>query len=385
MRSKPQDIAGWLAALDQPAADRDYKPGHERMQALLAQLPLRRPALRIRIAGTNGKGSTAHMLAAALTKAGLKTGLFTSPHIHRFNERIRIDGRPIDDTDLLAVLERIVPPALEIGASYFETATALALAHFSQAGVDVEVLEAGVGARLDTTTAIPADMALITPIGLDHQSWLGETLDAIAAEKAYAADGCAMVLAAEQDATVAAILRQHAPDIRFVAPDPSLMPATPGRHQQQNGALALAAIDELCQRGRTNIAPATARQAVEQVRISGRLQHCRHGSCDIWLDAAHNRHAVEALLPTLPALADPFDAICVFTREDRSLADSIDLLRPYTRALVGSAGHVDRCYAHAAEALATECARHPKGKLLLLGSFTTVDAALTWLQAETKA
>jgi dihydrofolate synthase/folylpolyglutamate synthase len=381
LRSKPQSIDAWLAALDAPTADRDYKPGHERVAALLSRLPLRRPALRIRIAGTNGKGSTAHMLAAALKAAGLKTGLFTSPHIHHFNERIAIDGMPVDDATLLALLERVVPAALEIGASYFETATALALLHFSESGVDAEVLEAGVGARLDATTAIEADMALITPIGLDHLAWLGDTLASVTREKAHVADGCATVLSAAQEDEVAALLECHAPGIRFIAPDRSLKPVMAGAHQQQNGALALAAIDTLCAQGRLAIATDAARLAIEKAVAPGRLQHVKWGHCDIWLDAAHNRHAIEALLPSLPGLADPFDAICVFTREDRSLDDCVELLRPHTRAIVGAAHGVDRSYANAAEALAAESTRHPQAKLLLLGSFTTVDAALSWLKA----
>jgi len=94
---KSSSIEAWLSGLGAPAADRDYKPGHERMQALLKSMHLTRPNLRIRIAGTNGKGSTATMLAAALESCGLKVGLYTSPHIHRFNERIRISGNPVSD------------------------------------------------------------------------------------------------------------------------------------------------------------------------------------------------------------------------------------------------------------------------------------------------
>jgi len=175
---KPETIDQWLEQLGQPAADRDYKPGHERMHDLLAPLAetnqLKQPKLRIRIAGTNGKGSTAFMLANALQACGLKVGLYTSPHILQFNERIRINGEPVSDTALLQGIEQLMPRALEIGASYFETATALALKQFSDLEVDVEILEAGVGARLDATTAVEADVALITPIGLDHQGWLGE-------------------------------------------------------------------------------------------------------------------------------------------------------------------------------------------------------------------
>ncbi|MDX8398072.1 MAG: bifunctional folylpolyglutamate synthase/dihydrofolate synthase, partial [Mariprofundaceae bacterium] len=191
---KPQSIDSWLAQLGQPNADRDYKPGHERMLDLLKPLTCTRPKLRIRIAGTNGKGSTAFMLAAGLQAAGLKVGLYSSPHVLSFNERIRINGAEISDQALLTLLTGIMPIALDVGASYFEVATALALQHFSQTEVDVEILEAGVGARLDATTAVTADMALITPIGLDHEAWLGNTILQVAQEKSYALKGCRWAL-----------------------------------------------------------------------------------------------------------------------------------------------------------------------------------------------
>ena len=102
--NKPETIESWLEQLGQPSADRDYKPGHARMHDLLAPLKLKRPKLRIRIAGTNGKGSTAFMLAAALQACDLKVGLYTSPHIHQFNERIRINGESISNDALLSLL-----------------------------------------------------------------------------------------------------------------------------------------------------------------------------------------------------------------------------------------------------------------------------------------
>ncbi|MDX8405348.1 MAG: bifunctional folylpolyglutamate synthase/dihydrofolate synthase, partial [Mariprofundus sp.] len=155
------------------------------MQAVIAATALHRPQLRIRVAGTNGKGSTASMLAAALQSSGLSVGLYTSPHLLCFNERIRLQGVPVADDVLYGAMQRLMPIALQAGASYFETATALALDIFANAGVDVEILEAGVGARLDATTAVAADMALLTPIGLDHQAWLGDSVAAVASEKAY--------------------------------------------------------------------------------------------------------------------------------------------------------------------------------------------------------
>ncbi|MDQ6960194.1 MAG: bifunctional folylpolyglutamate synthase/dihydrofolate synthase [Mariprofundaceae bacterium] len=372
-----------LSRLGSPAADRDYRPGHQRVHALLAEMNLNRPRLRIRIAGTNGKGSTAFMLAHALQTAGLAVGIYTSPHIHTFNERIRINGQPVADTDIIPVLESMVATAIRIGASYFEVATALALSLFSMARVDVEILEAGVGARMDATTAIPADMALITPIALDHQAWLGETLAAIADEKAYAMQDCRWVISAPQADDVTEILLKHRPDIEFVSNEEGLPPLKmAGNHQHDNALLAYAAIRCLCGEGGVAADLRTMMRAIADTEVPGRLQHIRWNRGHIWLDAAHNMHAVQALLPSLPALADPFDAILVFTREDRDLTDVLPLLRPFTRRLVtqnNQAGCCDAHYDDLPDALEAEVTGRSDGSFLVLGSFTSVAAAEDWI------
>jgi len=370
---KPQNIADWLNQLGQPSADRDYKPGHERMLALLEPLHCTRPSLRIRIAGTNGKGSTAFMLSAGLQAAGLKVGLYTSPHILQFNERIRIDGTPISDNDLHALLKTIMPIALDVGASYFEVATALALQHFSQSSVDVEILEAGVGARLDATTAVDADMALITPIGLDHEAWLGDNIASVAEEKAYVLHGCRWGISAPQTAEVSDILVSHDKHLQFVEPlkQPCLMA---GKHQQTNAALAYAALNILRDNGTIQTDKETLKNAVTQAVAPGRLQYIQYQQAHIWLDAAHNRHAIEALLPSLPALAAPFDALLVYTREDRSLKDELELLRPFTKKLINKDS-----IPTPEQALQQVLEDHPTARILVLGSFITVATVTTWL------
>jgi len=370
---KPEHIEAWLAELGNPSADRDYKPGHARMLALLDGIACHQPTCRIRIAGTNGKGSTAFMLASALQSAGLRVGLYTSPHILAFNERIRINTKPVEDAELLAALEHIMPLARRVGASYFETATALALNAFSRAAVDVEILEAGVGARLDATTAVAADVALITPIALDHQNWLGETIAEIANEKAHIMQGCRVCISAPQRDDVAKVLRTFHPELCWCDNNEAWHDLSmPGLHQQMNAALAWAAVRQI-QPTMPAIDLPTARQAIAQCIVPGRLQSLRMGKADVWLDAAHNRHAVEALLPTLPCLADPFDAILVCTREDRSLADCLSLLAPYAKRVISNA--TQRTMSPAAT-LQAEINRKPGGKFLALGSFTTVAAIL---------
>jgi dihydrofolate synthase/folylpolyglutamate synthase len=376
--AKPDSIEGWLEQLGLPAADRDYRPGHARMQAMLAEHALRRPGLRIRVAGTNGKGSTATMLAAALQASGYRVGLYTSPHLYRFHERIRIGGEAADDAMLASRLERLMPGALAIGASYFEVATALALACFSEAGVDVEILEAGVGARLDATTAVPADAAVLTPIGLDHQAWLGDTLAAIAGEKAWVMDGCRLALSAAQVPEVLDVLQCRRPDLALLEPahiEAMPSPRMAGAHQRRNAALAWRMVQLLGESGM--IVPGSgALAAIADVALPGRLQPRHWGGRRVWLDAAHNMHAIEALLPSLRALA-PFAAILVLTRQDRDLSDAAPLLRPLTRHLVIGRGND-------AEAVVRELEAHvasgEAGDVLVMGSFVTLSLASAWLE-----
>ncbi|HXH72709.1 MAG TPA: bifunctional folylpolyglutamate synthase/dihydrofolate synthase [Mariprofundaceae bacterium] len=375
MSDKPADIAAWLEQLGQRTADRDYRPGHARMQALLATLPAFRPRLRVRVAGTNGKGSTSHMLAAALKAAGLKVGLYTSPHLLAFNERIRINSVPVPDAQILASIEKLMPAALATGASYFEMATAAALDIFSKAQVDAEILEAGVGARLDATTAVPADMALITPIGLDHQAWLGDSLAQIAGEKAHVMNGCRWSLSAPQPPEVAEVLQHANPALRFITPSHWDDLAMAGAHQQLNASLAKAAAETLLNEGTITGNRETLHRAIADTRVAGRLQHLRYREADLWLDAAHNRHAVEALLPTLKGLN--LDTVMVFTREDRDLRECIPLFRQCAKRVVGADESVfDAGYPTVTEALTSELGGNPSGNYLILGSFLTVAEAL---------
>ena len=389
MTEKSNNVEDWLHKLGQPSADRDYKPGHERVYQLLGRLHLNRPSLRVRIAGTNGKGSTAHMLAAALASCSLRVGLYTSPHIHRFNERIRIDGKAVGDAELLLYLEQLMPTALACGASYFEMATALALACFSEAHVDAEILEAGVGARLDATTAVPADMALITPIGLDHQAWLGGAVEDIAAEKACAMNGCRYAISSPQLSEVVRVLSAHRPDIAFTQAGLSFPALTMhGDFQRINAGLAYEAVRQLHGDAWEGIDPEAAARAIAATRVPGRMQMISLRGCRIWLDAAHNQQAVEAVAKACAAMNERFDAIFVFTREDRDLVDALPLLRPLCRRLVANiqiSGMTDASYANIESALSAEISSQSAGSFLVLGSFISVAAAEDWLQEKTQS
>ncbi|MDQ6988640.1 MAG: Mur ligase family protein [Mariprofundaceae bacterium] len=387
LKDKPSHIESWLAELGAPSADRDYTPGHARVLALLAALQaqgiaLHRPRVRIRIAGTNGKGSTAHFLASALQETGLKVGLYTSPHIRQFHERISIDGKAIGNQKLTHLMTQVMPLALECETSYFETATVLALLAFSAAQVDVEILEAGVGARLDATTAVPADMGLLTPIALDHQAWLGDTLTEIALDKACVFKGCKTVLSAPQCEEVRTVLFEEEQDVHFSThfAHPLLML---GEHQQLNAGLALSAVKALKashKNVRDDIDVAECIRGVSKTLVAGRLQYVQHQGHDFWLDAGHNQHAIHALISALSRFDRPFDVIFLCTRPDRDLSNCIRLLTPYAFEIIALTGQGERPYIGVQDALNAEIPLFEAGRFLVLGSFVTLDETLGWMQ-----
>ena len=162
-----------------------YKPGLETTLRLMTHVGNPHERLRaIHVAGTNGKGSTSHLIAAALQASGRKVGLFTSPHLVSLTERIRINGEPIPETEVASFETEHKAFLDELQPSFFETMTALAFTYFVSQGVDVAVVEVGLGGRLDSTNVLTPVLSVITNIGLDHTEFLGTTLPQIAREKA---------------------------------------------------------------------------------------------------------------------------------------------------------------------------------------------------------
>ncbi|NMO20828.1 bifunctional folylpolyglutamate synthase/dihydrofolate synthase [Pyxidicoccus fallax] len=300
----------------------------ERVREALAALghPERRfPALHV--AGTNGKGSTCAFTATALQAAGHRVGLYTSPHLVRVNERIRVDGLDISDEDfgraILDVLERY-PSAVTEPMTYFEFGTVVALWHFAKVGVDVAVLETGLGGRLDATTAASPVVTAITPVSFDHMEYLGHTLAAIAGEKAgILKPGVPCVVARQEPEALEAIVRKAeglgAPlwvegsdfvieprddaSLSYRGPSWSLDGLTlalRGPHQRQNAAVALACLEALHARG-VSVTLEAARVGLATARWPGRLEEV--GSAPpVLLDGAHNPAGVEVLLASLDSL-----------------------------------------------------------------------------------
>lgn len=162
-----------------------YKPGLERIESFCGVLD--NPQCRYRVlhvAGTNGKGSTSHMLASVLESAGYRVGLFTSPHLRDFRERMRVDGEMISEGEVVAFVEHNRTEMERLGLSFFEMTAAMAFDYFARSEVDVAVIETGLGGRLDATNIVTPELSIITNIGLDHMQYLGSTLSAIAGEKA---------------------------------------------------------------------------------------------------------------------------------------------------------------------------------------------------------
>lgn len=255
----------------------------------------------VHVAGTNGKGSTCAMVEAIARASGRRTGLYTSPHLCRFAERIRIDGEPIGDETLTSVLEE----ALRIGPelSFFETATLAAFLAFRAAKVDLAIVEVGIGGRLDATNVLPPPRCTaITKVAFDHQDKLGDTLDAIAREKAAIAKaGVPMVLGAlAPEARAAAIEVASAHGARIV--EARELPADVavgllGAHQRENARVAWTIAEEL------GVSEAHRERGLREARWPGRLERIEVREGELagrWiLDGAHNPDGAQALVAAL--------------------------------------------------------------------------------------
>lgn len=309
--------------------------GLEGMQALWDALG--RPAEGIpciQVAGTNGKGSVCAWLSSLFYASGVRVGLFTSPHLVHVRERFRIDERDVSDAIIARWLPRVLQAAHETGYPplFFDVITALGLCVFAEAKVDWIILEVGLGGRLDATTVFPAVASVITSIGLDHCAWLGDTVAAIAREKAgiFRADvpawighvpqeaaqviqeeahlrrisalhwaGTAFALHAESTAT-----HNEPPLFRFVGNAESIgglhIPLY-GEHQHHNLALALAVALGQRKQG-LQITEESLRQGVQHVRWDGRLQRVEWRKRVLWLDGAHNPEAARVLAKALESI-----------------------------------------------------------------------------------
>jgi len=310
-------LADWLARLEQlhPSS---IELGLERVRRVKDALGLEAAFPLVVVGGTNGKGSTCAYLEAMLRAAGYKTGLYTSPHLLRYSERVRIAGREAGDTELIAAFERIDAARGDISLTYFEFGTLGAMLQFVDAGVDVAILEVGLGGRLDAVNAFDADAAIVTSVDLDHMDFLGDTREKIGFEKAgiYRAGRPAICADPEPPASLIEHARHLGADLRCAGRDFAAqretdhwtyrgqacswtdlpLPAMAGAYQLCNATGALAVLEAL--RPCLPVSEAAIRQGLAMARAPGRFQRIAHAP-EVILDVAHNPEAARALAATL--------------------------------------------------------------------------------------
>ena len=359
-----------------PYPNREFRL--DRMQQLLARLGDPHLALAtVHIAGTKGKGSTAAMTAAVLSAAGYRTGLFSSPHLHRVEERLAIDGAPCSPDEFVALIEELRPlieamdheaerSDIAVGSpTYFEITTAAAMLHFARSCADAIVLEVGMGGRLDSTNVCRPLVSVITSISFDHMKQLGNTLASIAREKAgiikpsiplvsgVQADEPRRVIQ-EVAASLGCSLSELGEHFRFNYRPPVELQRTAaygqmdfeyvrsdrqhsydnlslsllGRHQAANAAVALATIAELRAAG-WHIGEAAIRQGLQQVRWPARVEVIARNPVVI-VDAAHNVASVQSLLETLQESFGSRRRILIFaTTQEKDCTGMLRLLLPH--------------------------------------------------------
>lgn len=282
----------------------------------------------VHVAGTNGKGSVCAMAAAICQAQGHRTGLFTSPHLITYRERIRVNGEMISETDAaegLSVIRELVR-SWEPHPTFFEITTALALRHFQQQQCEVVILETGLGGRLDATNVITPAVSALTPIGLDHQDWLGDTIEQIAGEKAGIIKPRVPVVSAEQSAAAESVIRARATEcdapLQFVSErvsDARLRLA--GIHQQRNAALAIAAL----RAADITVAPDAIARGLAAVDWPARFQRFDER---LVIDGAHNPAGARVLVQTWKQnFGDQRATIVAGMLRDKNAADIWQVLR----------------------------------------------------------
>ncbi len=272
----------------------------------------------IHIAGTNGKGSTSAIISSILMEAGLKVGLYTSPHLIRFNERIRVNGKPISDSKIVEFVDEHRSDIDDIESTFFETTTAMAFRYFANKNVDIAVVETGLGGRLDSTNVLTSDLTVITPISLDHRDILGKNILDISKEKAGIIKKNIPLVLAPQDNAVSSQLLKIAGDLdsdiaivdpptkvtlsksgtAFIKNGLSFKTPMIGRHQAINNSVAIEAVQIFM----PEIQKEVIDIGIQKVKWPGRLQRMSIEK-PIYYDVSHNAHGIQM---TLQALHDIF-------------------------------------------------------------------------------
>ena len=398
----------------------------DRLYVVLGRLQWQQPNVPvITVAGTNGKGSVSSYCAATLSAAGFRVGTFTSPHLRDYQERIRIHDRLARGDELIAAFEKIEVARGSVALTFFEFNTLAALLIFEAAALDAWVLEIGMGGRLDAVNVVEPDVAVVTSVGLDHQEYLGDTLEAIAREKAgiFRPGKTAVIGGREPSLVLEEIARSINAPLKRLAIEYNYIregegwryrgtrwdlphlpaPALLGDVQFTNAATAIAALEEIAPR--LNIPAAAIARGLAEVRLVGRFQLIKpRPDLPAWiLDVAHNPDAAHVLARNLRAdpVAGKTLAVCgILADKDAAaiasiLDDCIDVW--WCASIDGVRGRSGQMLADelsevvegavvAADSVAGACAEaskaaRPQDRIVVFGSFHTVGPALDWLEA----
>jgi dihydrofolate synthase / folylpolyglutamate synthase len=409
-------LAEWLAFIERqhPKA---IALGLERVAQVYRRMNVALGCPVITVGGTNGKGSCCAMLEAMLRAGGYRTGLYTSPHLVRYNERVRIAGVEADDATLVASFEAVESARGEVPLTYFEYGTLAALWLFARDPVEVAVLEVGLGGRLDAVNVLDADCAVLTSVGIDHVDYLGPDRESIGREKAgiFRAGRAAVIAEPEPPRSVL-----EAPGVHYLigrdfgyADQQSQWsywgpggkrgglahPALRGAMQLRNASAAMCALD--CLRDKLPLEMQAIRRGLAEVTLPARFQ-VLPGRPQVILDVAHNPQAAQVLADNLAAsaFAPETIAVCGMLR-DKDIAGVLGAFQGKHRPLItrwhlaslsgpraASAGELAQqvqgeveCFATPSDAFAAALKRaHENDKIVVFGSFLTVGEVLEWLK-----
>ena len=419
MRAVMQTLDDWLAHCER-LHPKHIELGLERVRAVAERMALRFDCPVFTVAGTNGKGSTCAMLEAILQQAGFRTGVYTSPHLVRFEERCRIRGEAVDASELIAACARVEGARGDIALTYFEFTTLAILAVLARAGLDAVVLEVGLGGRLDAVNLIDADCAIITSVDIDHAELLGDTREQIGLEKAgilrtgrpaIVSDPVPPQSVIDRAQAIGADLWLAGRDFNYSGDKQQwawagrgrryaglAYPALRGANQLLNAAGVLAALEAM--RARLPVTAQAVRLGLALVELPGRFQVVP-GQPALVLDVAHNPHSVAALALNLDAMGFYPTTHAVFgAMADKDLAAMLTRMDPVIdrwyftdlplpRAASGAALQaawqgVSRRRDAAAQAFATPqqalqaaaASATPADRIVVFGSFHTVGGVL---------
>ncbi|MBB3857255.1 dihydrofolate synthase/folylpolyglutamate synthase [Xanthomonas arboricola] len=419
-------LSDWLAYIEQQHPQ-NIAMGLERVREVAARLQIEAPARHvIVVGGTNGKGSAVAFIEAIAQAAGWKVGSYTSPHLLRYNERVRIDGNEAGDAQLVDAFAAVEAARGQTALTYFEYGTLAALWLLQRSGLDLAVLEIGLGGRLDAVNIVDSDVAVITTVDIDHTDWLGEDREAIGTEKAGIIRAWKPVVLGEIDPPSSVLRRAYqlganairagsdyffepieaqysdAPQWRWrdVAVTLELpMPALQAPVQLANAAAAIAALQALP----VELPDAAWAQGVANARVAGRLQRSDIDGVQVLLDVGHNPQAARALADALGAQAHTGSTHAIYAAlADKDVLGVVEAVaaqvdhwalagldgargqsaQALQARLQGSAAAQAACHGDVAGALRAVLAQaSPGDRVLVFGSFHTVADALSALRS----